>query len=177
MAYRSTPELLVLHGAWVLGGPSAAAIATRFGLAEADVREHLLDAQAYGWVSRYDYFGETWSLTERGREVGERLLAEELAATGTLELVSQVHRDFLPLNVRHGIASTRWQLKPTRWDPRAFNDHSDPVWDHEVGGDRRPASGISVRVGGVARQQRQRGQGERDAAQDDEEAYEEAVFG
>ncbi|MGC3956308.1 MAG: transcriptional regulator [Propionicimonas sp.] len=132
MTYRSTPELLVLHGARVLGGPSAAAIATRFGLAEADVREHLLDAQAYGWVSRYDYFGETWSLTERGREVGERLLAEELAATGTLELVSQVHRDFLPLNVRHGIASTRWQLKPTRWDPRAFNDHSDPVWDHEV---------------------------------------------
>lgn len=129
---RSAPELLVLHGVRVLGGPSTAAIAERFGLSAADVREHLLDAQAYGWVSRHEYFGETWSLTERGRAENERLLAVELDATGLREAVIEAHREFLPLNVRHGVASTRWQLKPTRWDPRAFNDHTDPVWDDDV---------------------------------------------
>ncbi len=132
MSHRSAPELLALHGVRVLGGPSVAAIAERFGMPAAEVREHLLDAQAFGWVTRYDYFGETWSLTERGRQVGEQKLADELVATGTLDLVRRVHQDFLPLNVRHGIASTNWQLRPTRWDPRAFNDHTDPVWDHEV---------------------------------------------
>lgn len=132
MSHHSSPELLALHGVRVLGGPSAAAIATRFGLDAHDVREHLLDAQAFGWVSRHDYFDETWSMTERGRAQGERMLAEELQATGTQELVERVHRSFLPLNARHGAISTRWQLKPTSWDPRAFNDHTDPVWDHDV---------------------------------------------
>lgn len=132
MSRRSTPELLALHGVRVLGGPSAAAIAERFGLGAAEVREHLLDAQAYGWVSRHEFFGETWSLTERGREVNERLLAEELESSGLRELVGRAHQEFLPWNVRHGQASTRWQLRPTRWDPLAVNEHDDPVWDDEV---------------------------------------------
>lgn len=132
MTHRSAPELLALHGVRVLGGPSAVAIADRFGLNAADVREYLLDAHAFGWVTRHDYFGETWSMTERGRTEGERQLAEELRVTGTVEVVRQAHREFLPLNRRHGICATRWQLKPTPWDQRAFNDHSDPVWDHEV---------------------------------------------
>ena len=132
MSRRSTPELLTLHGVRVLGGPSAAAIAERFALDLGDVRESLLDAQAYGWVSRHDYFGETWGLTERGRAANERMLAEELDATGLRDLVRRAHQEFLPWNVRHGQASTRWQLRPTRWDPQAFNDHSDPVWDDDV---------------------------------------------
>ena len=132
MSHRSAPELLALHGVRVLGGPTVVAIAERFGLDRNEVREHLLDAQAFGWVTRHEYFGETWSLTSRGRERNERLLAEELDATGLRDVVRGAHRDFLPLNVRHGEASTRWQLRSTRWDPRAFNDHTDPVWDHEV---------------------------------------------
>ena len=116
----------------MLGGPSAAAIAERFGLAAEAVREHLLDAQAFGWVTRLEYFGETWGLTDRGRAEDERLLAEELRATGTHELLRAAHQEFLPLNVRHGACATRWQLKPTAWDRHAFNDHTDPVWDHEV---------------------------------------------
>lgn len=132
MGHRSAPALLALHGVRVLGGPSAVAIAERFGLNAADVREHLLDAEAFGWVTRHDYFGETWSMTERGRTEGERQLAEELRATGTTELVRKAHQEFLPLNRRHGSCATRWQLKPTAWDRRAINDHTDPVWDHEV---------------------------------------------
>lgn len=132
MTHRSAPELLVLHAVRVLGGPSTAAIAERFGLGPAEVREHLLDAQAFGWLTRHDYFGETWSLTERGRDQNERLLAAELDATGLRDVVRGAHQEFLPLNVRHGQASTRWQLRPTRWDPQAFNDHTDPVWDDKV---------------------------------------------
>lgn len=135
MTHRSGPALLALHGVRVLGGRSAAAIAERFRLNAADVREHLLDAQAYGWVTRHDWFGETWSLTERGRTENERQLAEELDETGLREAVAAAHQRFLPLNRRHGEASTRWQLKPEPWDRLAANDHSDPVWDDAVLGE------------------------------------------
>lgn len=129
---RSDPALLALHGVRVLGGPSAEKIARRFGLRADDVREHLLDAQAYGWVTRHDFFGETWSLTERGRLENERQLAAELDAAGARAAVAEVHQLFRPLNRRHGVACTNWQLRPSRWDRLAANDHDDPVWDAKV---------------------------------------------
>lgn len=124
--------MLSLHGVRVLGGPSAAQIAERYGLRQADVREHLLDAQALGWVSRPDFFGESWSLTDAGRSENERQLAEELDAAGARAVVVNAHRDFLPLNRRHGVASTRWQLRSMAGAPAIFNDHTDPVWDDDV---------------------------------------------
>lgn len=131
MSTASDPALLVLHGVRVLGGPSAAAIAERYQLPVADVVEHLLDAQAYGWVTRYDYFGESWSLTEAGRVENERQLAAELAAAGAQEAVTAAHAAFRPLNRRHGHACTDWQLR-TIGGQRLVNDHSDPVWDDAV---------------------------------------------
>lgn len=132
MVARSAPDLLALHGVRVLGGPSTEAVARRFGLSSDDVREHLLDFQAYGWVSRHDVYGETWSLTERGRAENERTLAAELDAVAGRAVVAQVHQRFRPLNRRHGVACTNWQLRPTRWDRFAANDHDDPVWDARV---------------------------------------------
>ncbi len=132
MSHRSDPALLALHGVRVLGGPSAAEIADRFNLTASDVREHLLDAQAFGWVTRHDFFGETWSLTERGRLENERQLAAERDHSGAEAVVREAHRAFLPLNQRHGLACTHWQLRPSRWDPLTFNDHTDPVWDDAV---------------------------------------------
>jgi hypothetical protein len=129
MSHRSEPSLLALHGVRVLGSPSAAAIAERFSLPAADVREHLLDAQAFGWVTRYDFFGETWSMTERGLAENEQQLAAELDGIGARELVAGVHAAFRPVNALHGRACTEWQLHPTLWDPAAINDHTDPVWD------------------------------------------------
>ena len=131
----STPELLALHGVRVLGGPSGAQVAERYGLRLGDVREHLLDAQAHGWASRHEFFGETWSLTDTGRTENERQLAEELDAAGAREVLVHAHRDFLPLNRRHGVACTRWQLRSRPGAPAIFNDHTDPVWDDDVLGE------------------------------------------
>lgn len=128
----SDPPLLALHGVRVLGGPSVAQIAELYGLRQVDVREHLLDAQARGWVSRHEFFGESWSLTDAGRGENERQLADELDATGARAVVVNAHRDFLPLNRRHGVACTRWQLRSMAGAPAIFNDHTDPVWDDDV---------------------------------------------
>lgn len=107
----SSSELLVLHGVRVLGAPTLGEVARVYGLDHAMVAEHLLDAEAYGWARRHDWFGTTtWSLTERGKAENERQLAVELAATDAREHVAAAHRSFLPLNRRHGQACTRWQL-------------------------------------------------------------------
>ncbi|HQL55854.1 MAG TPA: chorismate mutase, partial [Phycisphaerae bacterium] len=75
-------------------------------------QEHLLDAQAYGWVRRHEFFGETWSMTERGRAESERQLAAELDAVGGRAAVAEAHRLFLSLNGPHGVACTNWQVRP-----------------------------------------------------------------
>jgi len=129
-AHHSATELLTLHGVRVLGAPGTEQLARRFRLDAAEVRETLLDAQAFGWVSRYDFLGDiTWSLTDAGRAQEERLLAAELDATGARAVVVQAHRDFHPLNRLHGSACTNWQLHPTSWDPTGRNDHTDLRWD------------------------------------------------
>ncbi|HEY3408502.1 MAG TPA: transcriptional regulator [Propionicimonas sp.] len=129
-AHHSATELLTLHGVRVLGAPGLEQLARRFRLDAAEVREALLDAQAFGWVSRYDFLGDvTWSLTDAGRAQEESLLAAELEATGARDVVVQAHADFLPLNRRHGVACTNWQLHPTSWDPTGRNDHTDLRWD------------------------------------------------
>lgn len=128
----SDPALLSLHGVRVLGGPSTAAIAQRFDLPAAVVGEHLLDAQAWGFVSRHDFFGETWSLTDRGRAENERQLAAELEGLGARPNVVEAHRRFIALNGPHGVACTNWQLRPIPGARNAVNDHSDPVWDMKV---------------------------------------------
>jgi len=129
-AHHSATELLALHGVRVLGAPGTEQLARRFRLDAAEVRETLLDAQAFGWVSRYDFLGDiTWSLTDAGRAQEERLLAAELDATGARAVVVQAHRDFHPLNRLHGSACTNWQLHPTAWDPTGRNDNTDLRWD------------------------------------------------
>lgn len=132
MAHRSATALLSLHGVRVLGAPSTVRVADRFGLPAAEVAEHLLDFQAYGWVHRHDYVGEVWTMTERGRAENDRQLAEELDGIHARKEVAAAHADFAALNARHGIACTRWQLRPSPWDQQAANDHTDPDWDVAV---------------------------------------------
>lgn len=109
---RTTPaDVLVLHAARTLGYATAARLADRVGLSEAETIEHLLDAQAHGWVTRSAFAGDDgWSLTEPGKQRGERLLAAELDAAGARTAVAAVHDDFLPVNDVVGAACTAWQL-------------------------------------------------------------------
>ncbi|MBB2903560.1 hypothetical protein FHR75_004403 [Kineococcus radiotolerans] len=135
MSRTSAPELLVLHAVRTLGYADTARITTLLtsravdlrtigcptsnpgapgggaDVVGAQVREHLLDAEACGWVTCTRYAGdEGWSLTEAGKLHGEQLLAAELQATGTRPLVEAVHIDFLAWNAVVAEACTTWQL-------------------------------------------------------------------
>jgi hypothetical protein len=133
MAHATAPADLALHGVRVLGFPTTARVAGRYGLERDAVEEVLLDAEARGWVRRLAFGGsEGWSLLDAGRVEGERRLAAELDALGARDAVAGVHARFRPLNRRFGAACTDWQVHPTRLDPMAFNDHTDWRWDERV---------------------------------------------
>lgn len=132
-AYESAPEDLVLHGPRVLGFASAPRIAAHFDLDAPLVEDALLDFEAHGWVSHSAFAGSAgWSMTDAGRVENERRLAIELELAAAGSVVSAVHADFVPLNRRLGAACTDWQIRPTRIDPMAFNDHTDWRWDERV---------------------------------------------
>jgi hypothetical protein len=129
----SGPADLVLHGPRVLGFASPARIAARYGLDAVFVEELLLDYEAYGWASHSSFAGSSgWSLTDRGRVENERRLRIELDHAGARAAVTDAHAAFIPLNRRFGTACTDWQIRPTRVEPMAANDHTDWPWDERV---------------------------------------------
>jgi hypothetical protein len=132
-AFASDPADLVLHGPRVLGFATSGRIAARFGLDPRFTDEALLDLEAGGLVSHSAFGGSTgWSLTERGRIENERRLALELDRAGARHVVIAAHAEFVPLNRRFAKACTDWQIRPTRLDAMAFNDHTDWPWDEHV---------------------------------------------
>jgi hypothetical protein len=108
----TTPtDVLVLHAVRTLGYADARRIAERLDLAERDVTEHLLDAQANGWAVLSSFAGDSgWSLTESGKRHGERLLAAELDTADARSPVEDVYQDFLVVNEMVAGACTDWQL-------------------------------------------------------------------
>lgn len=103
--------LEVLHALRVRGVADAVQVAARTDLDRADAAAALLDAQAAGLVSRVPFAGpDDWSLTERGKAHGERLLAAQLDALGMRSAVEEVLDGFGPWNDRVVDACTRWQL-------------------------------------------------------------------
>ena len=133
MAYVSAADDLALHGVRVLGFPTASRVAARYGLPPDMVGEALLDFEARGWARQLSFGGSTgWSLTGAGRAENGRRLATELGRAGARDTVARAHAAFLPLNRRFGAACTDWQIRPTRLDPMAFNDHTDWGWDERV---------------------------------------------
>ena len=130
---RSEPATLTLHGVRLLGFADTPRVASRFKIARADVEEHLLDFEAYGWVRRSGFAGtEGWSLTDLGKNENERQLAAELERTGARAVVAGAHEGFGALNARFLVAVTRWQTRPLPGSPMAANDHSDFGWDDRV---------------------------------------------
>lgn len=133
MVHLSTPDDLALHGVRVLGFATSSRVAGRFGLDAGAVEELLLDYEASGWVRQASFADSSgWSLTDRGRTENERRLAVELDRAGGRDIVADVHGAFLPLNRRFGEVCTDWQMRPTRSDPMALNDHTDWRWDDRV---------------------------------------------
>jgi len=131
--YVSVPGDLALHGPRVLGFASPSRVAARFGLDAGIVEELLLDFEASGWVSHSSFAGRSgWSVTDAGRLENERRLAIELVRAGARDTVTSVHAEFIALNRRFGNACTDWQIRPTRADPMAFNDHTDWTWDERI---------------------------------------------
>lgn len=132
-AYVSTPEDLVLHGPRVMGFVPASRVAARYGLDADMTQELLLDFEARGWVQHTSFGGRSgWSVTDAGRVENERRLADELDLAGARDALTALHTEFVPLNRRFGKACTDWQIRPTRIDPMAFNDHKDWAWDERV---------------------------------------------
>ena len=133
MSHTSPPDLLVLHAVRIRGFADTVAIAHRFDLDADETQEHLLDAQANGWIT-FTAFGATegWSLTERGRAENERRLAAELTDTRGAQVVRDVYREFQPLNARLLRACTDWQLRPAPGDRLLPNDHTDRSWDDGI---------------------------------------------
>jgi hypothetical protein len=133
LAHASAPDLLALHGVRVMGFPTSSRIAARYRVDVDLVEDALLDVEARGWVRRLTFAGTTgWSLTDAGRVEDERLLSAELDRTGVRDDVASAHAAFRPLNRRFASACTDWQLRPTRLDPLAGNDHTDWRWDERV---------------------------------------------
>jgi hypothetical protein len=133
VAHKSAPEDLALHGARVLGFATASRIARRYGLDAGAVGESLLDFEARGWARDLSFAGTSgWSLTDAGKIENERRLAAELDTAGARGAVAAAHATFVPLNRRFGTACTYWQVRPTRADPMALNDHTDWRWDDRV---------------------------------------------
>ncbi len=133
MAFDSPAELLVLHGVRIQGMADAGSISRRYSLDRDAVEELLLDHQARGRVDRVGFADLSgWSLTPEGRAEDMRLLALEVAEAGVGSVISDAHASFERLNARLLQTVTRWQIRPTRIDPMATNDHTDWRWDEDV---------------------------------------------
>lgn len=133
MPHRSAPELLVLHALRLQGIVKSADISRRFGVDPATVEELLLDDEAHGLVRRMAFADVSgWTITDAGRAADDARLAAELAGSGARDTVTRAHDAFIPLNDRFLTAVTRWQVRPTSWDPVAANDHTDWAWDEGV---------------------------------------------
>lgn len=133
MTRQSAPDLLVLHAVRLLGFAEPEAVAARAGVGEGEATELLLDAQARGWVQHNSFAGlGGWFLTERGRAENERRLAEERAMADGARVISTAYQEFLPLNAHLVRACSEWQVRPSRSDQFAANDHTDPAWDARI---------------------------------------------
>lgn len=104
-------RLEVLHALRILGYAGASQVSERSGVPSTETEKSLLEAQAAGQVNWSQFENECgWSLTEAGKTLGERLLAEELESANARPLVESVMIEFEPLNRLVVGACTRWQL-------------------------------------------------------------------
>lgn len=124
-------RLLALHGLRLKGIAQPDAVAAMMGVDAAEMAaelEQLADSDLvsfrYGRMAGYQ-------LTAEGRALGQRLLAEELTATGTRPAIESAYADFLDLNGELLAVCTAWQLREVG-GVSEVNDHSDEDYDAGV---------------------------------------------
>ena len=130
MPVGSDARLLVLLGLRLGGFVEADVITERYGLADGVADEVLAAAAADGLARRRDGRVSGWSLTGEGRTELERILAAEVDAAGTRDVVVGAYERFGPVNKELLATCTAWQVRDE--GSGALNDHTDPAYDAEV---------------------------------------------
>lgn len=142
MPTPSGPDLLVLHGLRLKSFAGVDVVADLVGLPAEQVAELLEQFKGKEWVRYREGALTGWMLLPSGRVEAERLLADELDATGSRDVVDAAYRQFLTLNQPMLEVCTDWQLRPTDdgGEP-VLNDHADAAYDENVIGELRAIDG------------------------------------
>lgn len=127
----SNVDLLVLHTIRCIGFASLQRIADTAGLPESETESKLLDLAVAGLVTRVPGHFGGWGLTDDGRTTDAELIAGELAAAGTREVLTQAYDRFLVLNPELLDLCTAWQTIPGDGTLK-MNDHRDSAYDTRV---------------------------------------------
>jgi len=130
MSDTSSPALLALHGLRLKGFAEASVVAELFSLDEAVVTAELEQAAESEFAMFRDGRRTGWALKPAGRTENERLLAEELDASGHRDAVQAAYEGFLALNGTMLAVCTRWQVKDQ--EAQELNDHTDADYDAAV---------------------------------------------
>ena len=142
MPAPSSSRLLALHGLRLKGIAEAPTVAATMGADDDEMAAELarladgdLVTYRYGRISGYQ-------LTDEGRALGQKLLADELADTGARPAIEAAYADFRTVNGGLLAVCTAWQLREVDGQ-RTANDHTDPAYDDDV---RRQLAALHDRV-------------------------------
>jgi DNA-binding MarR family transcriptional regulator len=125
----STPRLLALHALRLKGVAEPAEVA-EYVDGDAEVLAVELEGlEQQGYVTRRRGRFPGYALTDDGRALGERLLADELDAGDLRRRIEAAYEEFLRFNGQLLTVCTQWQLRTVGGETVA-NDHADP--DHDA---------------------------------------------
>jgi hypothetical protein len=129
VAFASPPRLLALHALRLRGVAGPDEVAEYMGFEPDVARAELAELAASDLVAERRGRFAGYALTPTGREVGARLLADELDEHGLRPRVEAAYEEFLGLNRQLLTVCTEWQLRRDVGGT-APNDHADQ--DHDA---------------------------------------------
>lgn len=129
--YESAPDLIVLHTLRCIGFAAEDRLAAASGLGLAETTRLLAVLADKGLASEAPGPFGGWAPTEEGRLSAERMLDEELAASGARDQVQTSYESFLTLNPLLLDVSTDWQMVRVGAS-HIVNDHRDSDYDAKV---------------------------------------------
>ena len=127
----SSPDavLRVLHALRTKGMAEVEAVVRATGLSVGEVGAVLDELGERGWVRYRDgKRAKGWMLLGDGRAEGERLVADEIEASGLRSRVFELYQSFLVLDPELKAACTDFQVRADQ----TLNDHTDPDYDAAV---------------------------------------------